>query len=1269
MAGYHLGINLGHDRAAALVRNGEIAVAIHQERLDRCKHSIGILHQAVDDHKSVQLPDEAIRYCLDSSGASWSDVVTVSANMPGVDYSYDILSQRLAPELATKVIAGPTHHLSHAYSAYWPSGFDEALIFVVDATGSTDPKRHTTESYTLYHAVGSEIKPLHSEVVTSHLTLLSTLGFIYEYISRKAGFQTRVGSTISVPEAGKLMGLAPFGGEQKNWHRWVRTRQDDYSLDISPYDIFLEVAALEKTYDKGEGKPYLRPYLVDLAWKVQHELEEALLHIIGLAISETGVRKLCLAGGVALNSVANYKLYEQLELEDIFIFPAAGDAGVAAGNALWAYATHEKKPVRTILKKATLGATYPSEVIKKALTKYSEQITATSLSFKESVKQSAVMLSRGHIVARFEGGSEYGPRALGHRSIMADPVFPQMKDIVNARVKFREAFRPFAPVIPLEDVGEVFDHSVSSPFMLLVSPIKPEYQSKIPAVTHFDGTGRVQTVTEEDNPAFYRICREMAETREGPPVILNTSFNVAGQPIVETPEEAIATFLNTDIDYLCLENYWISKKNVPVLSYQDHLDGLPANVFPKGLESDQQPVTDLMKKLDRAIFYGEKGETPWTSEELRELSAEGGRYKETSVLFPENPFGRRIRTQVSQYSVLLLDPLGHSMLIDRQSKISPGKYNFEETVLIMAVLDGEAEHLKNLRIKGPYTTREWEELIAWACRQLAAFNLEPGVRVEPANVPDSKLPKKSKQIFSSFADQEFSARNLLRELQKNLVMNGYTEGAICGLLKLDSLQMIEPTYMHYYDRYELPDDALGDLIRFFLLQVPLVRERIVDLFGKELFEGLVRLGIFRQHGHGEWVSRIDLFCVDSLYIATDHRFNIYGQEDPKENPVMYIGLDSMGLVHVAPRYPVSRMLDLCTGSGIQAIVGSRNALQVTGVDINPRSIRFARFNAQLNGIDNVRFVEGDLYEPVSGMIFDVIHANPPFVPSPHGDLHFRDGGNQGDAVLCRIIESAGDYLSPEGNLHIVSDLVNVDSFETKLSSFWKGGEADILILQTANRNEMQFSVPHSHASFGQEYDEYNLELDRWVDNYRAMKIKAVNFGYTLIHGLPAGLRGSFYQRTINNPKQPIYHQVQNYFKQRRLFEHPKRDMYFLDVNQDIQFRIESSANPSSRRLEIFFPDNPYFTTYIVTEEIFRGIENIVRSKPQYQEFVSQDNQEWTNDLILKGIITLNTRKEEEVSTFERRIRARPQSDGQGSEEIQELETETTPTCLSTHLLR
>lgn len=241
---YHLGINLGHDRSAAIVRKGKIEVAIQQERLDRTKNSIGFLHQSLGDCRNIQIPHEAIQYCLRKYDIKINDLSSITANMPGIDYSKDILQRIFPKELSDKIFMIPSHHLSHAYTAYWPSGFEEAIILVVDASGSTD-KEGFTESYSLYIAKGTEIKLLHSEKVKAYLASLSTLGSIYEFITKLAGFSTTIGKNLAIPEAGKLMGLAPYGTYCDQWHEWLHTKSESYSIDISAYDLFLEVEALK----------------------------------------------------------------------------------------------------------------------------------------------------------------------------------------------------------------------------------------------------------------------------------------------------------------------------------------------------------------------------------------------------------------------------------------------------------------------------------------------------------------------------------------------------------------------------------------------------------------------------------------------------------------------------------------------------------------------------------------------------------------------------------------------------------------------------------------------------------------------------------------------------------------------------------------------------------------------------------------------------------------------------------------------------------------
>jgi carbamoyltransferase len=1278
MSGWHLGLNLGHDRSAALVRDGEVSVAIHQERLDRLKHSVGFLHQAAGDPEQIQLPLDSIHYCLEAAGIQLAEVATISANMPGVDHSAKILRRSLPPEAAAKVIETPGHHLMHAYSAYWPSGFESAVILVADATGSS--KGGATESYSLYQASGTAIETLHEERIPSHLAMLSTLGFLYEFVSRKAGFVTSVGASIHVPEAGKLMGLAPYGGPQSNWLPWIRSVAESYSLDTSAYDIFLEMAALEKTYDDGAGKAYLRPYLVDLAWKIQHELEQALLHVAGLALKRTGKRRLCLAGGVALNSVANYKLLRTLDLKDIFIFPAAGDAGIAAGCALWAYAKHEGGSARPVMNRATLGRTYGDDIISAALEKFSDQIAVEKLEPASVAGECAKALANGHIVARFEGGSEYGPRALGHRSILADPCFARMKDILNARVKFREAFRPFAPVIPEEDIERVFEQHAPSPFMLVVSHIRPEFHAQIPGVTHCDGTGRVQTVTSADNPFLYRLCRELQAKRSGPPVALNTSFNVAGQPIVETPKEAISTFLATDIDYLFLENLRISKKGAPVLDYEHHLSRVKDSPLPRGLEAGQPSLQGLMACLDRALFAGGDGEGIWSQSELRALSAAGARYKETSRLYPDGYRGVPVRSQLSARAVLLADPLNGSELFDAENKIPPARLDQAETQLLLTLASGDAASIERLRTERQASASEWRRQVADMIERLRAYDLAlamPGTKA--AAGADCLLPAMADRTLAPFSDESYRLPQTAAALRSVLERAGYEEASICALLRVDALQQIEPTRLHYYSRFVLPGSDLGNLVRLFLLRASLPEACINALFGAELCNALLKLGLLHARDGG-MASRVDVWSLEGLFLVTDYRYMVLGPADHvDESPVMYIGLDSRGLVHSAPRASCRRVLDLCTGSGVQALIASRYASEALGVDINPRAVRFARFNAQLNGIENVRFHLGDLYAPVSGERFDAILANPPFVPSPRDELGFRDGGPTGENVLKRIVAGAAAHLHEDGSLAIVTDLVDLASYRARLESWWKGGGADMLVLHTADRDEILFSVPHSHAPFGQSYQAFNMQLEQWVQNYRQAGLNAVNFGYIFIRRRPEAQLCTYYSRIVHSPTTAIHEEVSRYFLGRgrlREFKQGGPDGFFVRPAAGLRIRQEFDAFGVEQRCELVVPGNPYFTTYHLNSELSRELQWIAARQPGLAECAKSPHWASIQDLIFKGLLELEAlgrkaRRAEPRATRPslQRSSSMPATAGKasGAVEIGEAQTKTTPTCLSSYL--
>ncbi|MEO0770672.1 MAG: methyltransferase, partial [Cyanobacteria bacterium J06649_4] len=352
---------------------------------------------------------------------------------------------------------------------------------------------------------------------------------------------------------------------------------------------------------------------------------------------------------------------------------------------------------------------------------------------------------------------------------------------------------------------------------------------------------------------------------------------------------------------------------------------------------------------------------------------------------------------------------------------------------------------------------------------------------------------------------------------------------------------------------------------------------------------------------------------------------------------------------------------------VQGLVASRYAEQVTSVDINPRAIRFSRFNAQLNGILNIQIRLGSLYEPIGERTFDTILANPPFVPSPNSDLRFRDGGNTGEDILAAIIRGSSDHLTAKGRLFVVTDLVNVPEYQTKLSSWWTGGKVDQLILCTADRDEMLFSVPHSHAPFGQAYEDYTRELNDWLTNFQAASLKAVNFGYILIEKTVSSQSGSYYVRTIHNPTQPIHEQVKDYFWQRNLLRGQDFLTRYLVLNPDLQFRIEETLSGEQKTVEVFSPDNPYFTTYQINSDVHRLLKEINYLQPEWHSIATPGNKAWIEELLHKGILSLKSRPrstnpEKQTANNRPKVEANKASPG-----IVELRTKTTPTCLSAYL--
>lgn len=536
-----------HDWAACLLGPDQQLVAIDEERVTRKKYGIG----------SDLLAAESRKYVLQSKGLSAQEVdLVVACDLVPTSYYFPYRDR-------VKIIG---HHLAHAYSALIPSPFEEAAVLVVDNAGSCLRTNEHGDKVveTISYGIGKgtevtifrQVEGVDRDFVGYGFCTNNSLGYFYRTISIQLGLCYKSPQHGIFSEDGKTMGLASYGTD-----RYV----DEYRKFVklgSEGQIIIDAASgkieqyTHQLLQRGDANFQVK---ADIAFAAQTVLEEAMLHAAKYLRQTTGLKNLVMSGGVALNCVANGRILQEAGFERIYIQPAAGDNGVALGCAF--YGNHvllksgsqERQPLHNTY----LGRKYQESQIQAALGE-----AADKLSWSKSehlAKIVAQLIADGQVIALYQGGTEFGPRALGNRSILADPRQKTMRERLNLEIKNREWFRPFAPVVLQSRVREYFDLQDDSPFMLLVARvIRPEL---IPAVTHVDGTARVQTITKQVNPFYYSVVEEF-EKLTGVPVLVNTSFNNAGEPIVETPSDAIRAFLAMNLDALVLENYLVTKSHL-----------------------------------------------------------------------------------------------------------------------------------------------------------------------------------------------------------------------------------------------------------------------------------------------------------------------------------------------------------------------------------------------------------------------------------------------------------------------------------------------------------------------------------------------------------------------------------------------------------------------------------------------------------------------------------------------------------------------------------
>lgn len=567
---YILGISCYyHDAAAALLKNGEIIAAAEEERFTRKKHD-------------QSFPINAINFCLKKANITPEDIAYVvfyekpllkferllMQHLHAYPFSYWSFYKAMPNWIVEKLRVPTTirkklkkggkkfsgeilfieHHMAHAASSYLVSPFQEAAILTVDGVGEW-----TTTAFG--YARGNDI------VLQKKIDFPHSLGLLYSAVTAYLGFKVN-------NDEYKVMGLAPYGkpAYYEKMKQLLDIKQDgSYALDMRYFVYHYKTEMPSKKFMEEFGPmrklggPIDQRHK-DIAASVQKLLEETLFTILNSLYNETKCENLCLAGGVALNSVANGKITKRTPFKNVFIQPAASDAGTSLGAALYLWHTILGNKRTSIQETAYFGPSFTAEEIKTFLDEQ-KIIYKEFKSKKEIAKKTAELIAQNNVIGWFQGAMEWGPRALGNRSILSNPANPNMKEILNTKVKHRELFRPFAPVILQEKVHEWFEiDKDEEPFMLFVYPFKKEKRTLVPAVVHVDGSGRLQTINKKQNPDYYAVIHEF-EKRTGVPILINTSFNIRGEPIVCTPQDAYRCMMGTGIDYLVMDKFIVTRKD------------------------------------------------------------------------------------------------------------------------------------------------------------------------------------------------------------------------------------------------------------------------------------------------------------------------------------------------------------------------------------------------------------------------------------------------------------------------------------------------------------------------------------------------------------------------------------------------------------------------------------------------------------------------------------------------------------------------------------
>jgi carbamoyltransferase len=551
-----LGFSVGHDKGAVIIENGKVVVGITQERLTRIKHD--------GAYQGGLIPFESINYCLNALSITHRDIDYYVYSTTEIEDTVGSQFFSKYYDLKVEILNFIPHHLAHAYSAFFSSGLEDAAVIVADASGSIvtfknkthiwyDPKEYNldtdsdwAEGISIYHFNKNEHKELYKKWIKYPVPINTDEGVSLGTMYSTGSLQLIYEPNTQTWPAGKLMGLASYANEDivNEAPFFVEEKEDD--IYISNNNIYPKVSWKSDFYSRA-----------CVAGIYQREQERASLMLANMTKKFTDSKNICVVGGSFLNCNSNEKILNSGLFENCYFLPPSDDSGIPLGCAWFAYQKLTDIEETEMLS-PYFGREYSKGEVFAALNEHPTLVYTEYENFDDLVENVSFSLSQNRVIGWFQGGSEIGPRALGNRSIIASPINSWMTGHINSDIKRREWYRPFAPAVLFEHQGDVFESSVYSPYMLVTTTVKEEWRNKVPAITHIDNSSRHQSVTVKNNPRFYSLISKFNE-KTGVPVLLNTSFNGPHEPIVETPMDAIGTFLSNNLDILVINNIVITK--------------------------------------------------------------------------------------------------------------------------------------------------------------------------------------------------------------------------------------------------------------------------------------------------------------------------------------------------------------------------------------------------------------------------------------------------------------------------------------------------------------------------------------------------------------------------------------------------------------------------------------------------------------------------------------------------------------------------------------